>query len=111
MLSNGQTIEFKKACLATGSRPVRPLVAGTNLGNIIYLRSIGDARRRLKEMFALEGEIIIVGSGYIAVEAAAALRQAKCKVVPAYPRQRTLEPVPRRRDRDLADRHSSASMA
>ena len=79
VLSNGQTIEFKKACLATGSRPLRPLVAGTNLGNIIYLRTIGDARA-LKEMFALEGEIIIVGSGYIAVEAAAALRQAKCKV-------------------------------
>ena len=35
VLSNGQTIEFKKACLATGSRPLRPPVAGTNLGNII----------------------------------------------------------------------------
>ena len=79
VLSNGQTIEFKKACLATGSRPVRPQVAGTNLGNIIYLRTIGDARA-LKEMFVLEGEIIIVGSGFIGVEAAAALRQAKCKV-------------------------------
>ena len=79
VLSNGQTIEFKKACLATGSRSLRPQVAGTNLGNIIYLRTIGDARA-LKEMFALEGEIVIVGSGYIAVEAAAALRQAKCKV-------------------------------
>ena len=79
VLSNGQTIEFKKACLATGSRPLRPPVAGTNLGNIIYLRSIGDAMA-LKEMAALEGEIIIVGSGYIGVEAAAALRQAKCKV-------------------------------
>ncbi len=79
VLSNGQTIEFKKACLATGSRPLRPQVAGTNLGNIIYLRTIGDARA-LKEMVTLEGEIIIVGSGYIAVEAAAALRQAKCKV-------------------------------
>ena len=79
VLSNGQTIEFKKACLATGSRPLRPQVAGTNLGNIIYLRTIGDALA-LKEMFALEGEVIIVGSGYIAVEAAAALRHGKHKV-------------------------------
>ena len=79
VLSNGQTIEFKKACLATGSRPLRPPVAGTNLGNIIYLRTIGDALA-LKEMFALEGEVIIVGSGYIAVEAAAALRQGRQKV-------------------------------
>ena len=79
VLSNGQTIEFKKACLATGSRPLRPQVAGTNLGNIIYLRTIGDALA-LKEMFAVEGEVIIVGSGYIAVEAAAALRHGKQKV-------------------------------
>lgn len=79
VLSNGQTIEFKKACLATGSRPLRPQVAGTNLGNIIYLRTISDALA-LKEMYALEGDVIIVGSGYIAVEAAAALRHGKQKV-------------------------------
>ena len=96
MLSNGQTIEFKKACLATGSRPLRPQVAGTNLGNIIYLRTIGDARA-LKEMFTLEGEIIIVGSGYIAVEAAAALRQAKCKVSLLTRESALWKPVPRRR--------------
>ncbi len=79
VLSNGQTVEFKKACLATGSRVIRPPVAGTNLGNIIYLRSIGDAMA-LKEMATAEGTIVVVGSGYIAVEAASALRQAKCKV-------------------------------
>lgn len=79
VLSNGQSIEFKKACLATGSRPLRPQVAGTNLGNIIYLRTIGDALA-LKEMLAVEGEIIVIGSGYIAVEAAAALRHGKFKV-------------------------------
>ena len=79
VLSNGQTVEFKKACLATGSRPLRPQVAGTNLGNIIYLRSMGDAHA-LKEMAALEGSIVVVGSGFIALEAAAALRTARCKV-------------------------------
>lgn len=79
VLSNGQAIEFKKACLATGSRALRPQVAGTSLGNIIYLRTIGDAMA-LKEMFAVEGEIMVIGSGYIAVEAAAALRHGKNKV-------------------------------
>ena len=79
VLSNGQTIEFKKACLATGSRALRPQVAGTSLGNIIYLRTIGDALA-LKEMLAVEGEIMVIGSGYIAVEAAAALRHGKAKV-------------------------------
>ena len=37
VLANGESIEFTKACLATGSRPVRPPVAGTSLGNVIYL--------------------------------------------------------------------------
>ena len=43
VLGNGETIEFKKACLAMGSRPVRPQVAGIGLGNVIYLRTIRDA--------------------------------------------------------------------
>src|SRR5438132_3409651 len=37
VLANGESIEFNKACLAMGSRPVRPPVAGTNLRNLICL--------------------------------------------------------------------------
>ena len=44
VLGNGETIEFNKACLAMGSRPVRPAVAGVGLGNVIYLRTIRDAK-------------------------------------------------------------------
>ena len=43
VLGNGETIEFNKACLAMGSRPVRPPVAGVALGNVIYLRTSRDA--------------------------------------------------------------------
>ena len=43
VLSNGESIEFNKACLAMGSRAVRPPVAGVGLGNVIYLRTIRDA--------------------------------------------------------------------
>jgi NAD(P)H-nitrite reductase large subunit len=32
VLGNGESIEFNKACLAMGSRPVRPPVAGVGLG-------------------------------------------------------------------------------
>src|ERR1043166_2266623 len=39
VLGNGETIEFNKACLAMGSRPVRPPVAGVGLGNVIYIRT------------------------------------------------------------------------
>ncbi len=79
VMGNGETIEFNKACLAMGSRPVRPPVAGTNLGNVIYLRTTRDALA-LREMASLEKTVVIVGGGLLACEVAASLRQMKFKV-------------------------------
>src|SRR5436309_9166634 len=79
ILTNGETIEFNKACLAMGSRPVRPPVAGTSLGNVIYLRTIRDALA-LREMASLEKTLMVVGGGLLACEAAASLRMMKMKV-------------------------------
>jgi NADPH-dependent 2,4-dienoyl-CoA reductase/sulfur reductase-like enzyme len=79
VLANGETIEFNKACLAMGSRPVRPPVAGVALGNVIYLRTIRDALA-LKEMAELEKTIMVVGGGLLACEGAASLRMMKMKV-------------------------------
>ncbi len=79
VLANGESIEFTKACLAMGSRPVRPQVAGTSLGNVIYLRTIRDALA-LREMASLEKTIMVVGGGLLACEAAASLRMMKMKL-------------------------------
>lgn len=72
VLSNGQAIEFKKACLATGSRARRPLVAGANLGNVLYARSWRDILA-VREMVDQEREIVIIGGGYVALAAASLL--------------------------------------
>src|SRR5437763_16170331 len=79
VLGNGETIEFNKACLAMGSRPVRPSVAGVGLGNVIYLRTIRDALA-LREMAEVEKNVTVIGGGLLACEAAASLRQMKLKV-------------------------------
>jgi 3-phenylpropionate/trans-cinnamate dioxygenase ferredoxin reductase subunit len=79
VLGNGETIEFNKACLAMGSRPVRPPVAGVGLGNVIYLRTTRDALA-LREMASLEKAIVVVGGGLLACEVASSLRQLKFKV-------------------------------
>src|SRR5213592_4948704 len=79
VLANGESIEFNKACLAMGSRPIRPPVAGVNLGNVIYLRTLRDAFA-LKEMAEHEKNLMVVGGGLLACEAAASLRQMKMKV-------------------------------
>src|SRR5216117_1633885 len=78
-LANGESIEFNKACLAMGSRPVRPPVAGVGLGNVIYLRTIRDALA-LREMANLEKTVMVVGGGLHACEATASLRMMKLKV-------------------------------
>jgi NAD(P)H-nitrite reductase large subunit len=79
VLGNGESIEFNKACLAMGSRPVRPPVAGVGLGNVIYLRTLRDALA-LREMAEHEKNVMVIGGGLLACEAAASLRQMKMKV-------------------------------
>jgi NADPH-dependent 2,4-dienoyl-CoA reductase/sulfur reductase-like enzyme len=74
VLANGQAVEFKKACLATGCRARRPQVAGANLGNVFYLRSLRDVQG-LQEVLATERDVVIVGGGRIASEVAAFLSQ------------------------------------
>jgi 3-phenylpropionate/trans-cinnamate dioxygenase ferredoxin reductase subunit len=79
VLQDGQVVEFRKALLATGSRPRRPQVAGAHLGNVFYLNSVRDALA-IREVAAIEKNIVVIGGGFIALEAAAALTEAKCKV-------------------------------
>src|SRR5437016_14357424 len=62
VLGNGESVEFNKACLAMGSRPGRPPVAGVGLGNVIYLRTIRDAFA-LREMADHEKNVMVVGAG------------------------------------------------
>ena len=79
VLNTGQVIEFRKACLAMGSRPKRPPVGGATLGNILYIRNLRDILA-LREIAALEKNIIIIGGGLIATEAASVLRGMKLNV-------------------------------
>jgi NAD(P)H-nitrite reductase large subunit len=72
VLGNGQAIEFRKACLAMGARARKPQVAGNNLGNVIYLRTMRDLLA-LREMLDLERDVVIVGGGFLAAEAATIL--------------------------------------
>lgn len=86
VLSTGQVIEYKKCCLAMGSRPRRPQVAGANLGKILYLRSLRDVQA-LREMIEREKNIYIIGSGLLAAETASALRSLglNVQILCSYP--------------------------
>jgi len=79
VLNTGQIIEFRKACLAMGSRARRPQVAGVNLGNIVTVRTIRDVLA-LREIVEGEKSIIVIGGGFLAAEVAATLRCMKLNV-------------------------------
>src|SRR5207249_11579425 len=79
VLGNGESIEFNKACLAVGSRPGRPPVAGVGLCNVSSLRTMRDGLA-LREMAGHEKTVMVVGGGLLACEVAASLRRMKMKV-------------------------------
>ena len=79
VLECGQTVEFRKACLATGSRPRRPQVAGFNLGNVVYLRHYRDVLAT-REILQSEKYVVIVGSGFLGAEVASSLLGSGAKL-------------------------------
>jgi 3-phenylpropionate/trans-cinnamate dioxygenase ferredoxin reductase component len=67
----GDRLEFGRLALATGARP-RPLpVPGTSLAGICYLRDVGHAIG-LRERLTTARRVLVVGGGFIGLEAAAA---------------------------------------
>jgi len=79
VLNNGLVIEFRKACLAMGSRAHRPRLAGAHLGNVLTLRTLRDALA-LRELACHTKSVMILGSGFVATEAATALREMGIQV-------------------------------
>ncbi len=80
VLNTGQTIEFKKALIATGSRPKRPQIAGFNLGNIIYPRTAHDLGA-IREISSHEKGCVVIGSGLAGLHYAAALKSSNHNVI------------------------------
>ncbi|MCI0911374.1 apoptosis inducing factor family protein [Pseudomonas putida] len=72
ILADGQRIDYDAALLATGGKPKRPDLPGAGLAGILTLRSREDAARLLDA--AEPGQpMVIVGDGFIGLEAASAL--------------------------------------
>jgi len=70
-LSDGETIHYSKLMLATGSTPYRlPEKIGGHLPGVYTLRSLQDVDQ-MKTEFQQGRKLLIVGGGYIGLEAAA----------------------------------------
>ena len=67
----GGRLEFGHLALATGARPRLLAVPGAGLAGVCYLRDVGHAIE-LRERLAAAQRVLVVGGGFIGLEAAAA---------------------------------------
>jgi 3-phenylpropionate/trans-cinnamate dioxygenase ferredoxin reductase subunit len=74
-LSSGEELAYDRLALTTGAGPRRLSIPGATLDGVHYLRSLADSDR-LREVFTTAGRIVIIGAGWIGLEAAAAARAA-----------------------------------
>lgn len=79
LLADGQRIKYDHALLATGGKPVRPNLPGAQLAGVYVLRAREDAAQVLDA--SEPGQpVVIVGDGFIGLEAASALRKQGLQV-------------------------------
>jgi 3-phenylpropionate/trans-cinnamate dioxygenase ferredoxin reductase subunit len=69
-LASGNWFDYGKLILATGGRPRRLTIPGSDLKGLHYMRSIADVDA-LRPDFTSGSRLVIVGGGYIGLEVAA----------------------------------------
>lgn len=78
-LADGQSLNWDRLVLATGTRIFLPPIEGVNLPGVHSLRSIDDARRLRSEMATMR-RAVVIGGGFIGMEFAAVAREAGIEV-------------------------------
>jgi len=79
-LSNGTHESYDHLILATGSKARRLTIPGADRPELIELRTLADAER-LKDALGPGRRLVIVGGGYVGLEAAASARALGADVV------------------------------
>jgi 3-phenylpropionate/trans-cinnamate dioxygenase ferredoxin reductase subunit len=70
---SGRELPFDRLALTVGARPRRLTVPGADLDGISYLRDVDDAQQ-LQSRLAAATHVVVVGGGFIGLEAAAVAR-------------------------------------
>ncbi|MEX2352881.1 MAG: NAD(P)/FAD-dependent oxidoreductase, partial [Gammaproteobacteria bacterium] len=91
-LSNGDTVSYDKLALTVGSRVRKVSLPGDDLGGIYYLRDYDDVQN-IMPYIKQGGNAVIVGGGYIGLEAAAVLNKSGMNVTVLEMADRVLQRV------------------
>lgn len=91
-LTTGDALPYDKLALCTGARPRRLSIPGADLPGVCYLRTAADVAM-IRECTSPGRRAVIVGGGYIGLEAAASLRALGLEVTVLEATERVLERV------------------
>ena len=78
-LKSGGEFGFEKLIVATGARPRTLDIPGSGFHHIHYLRSLGDSKA-IRDNTGTARRAVVIGGGFIAMEVAAVLAQARLDV-------------------------------
>lgn len=80
-LSDGGHVTYRKLIWSGGGDPRRLPVPGAVLPGVFYVRVKGDADAMMAALASGAKRAVVIGGGYIGLEAAAVLRKLGCEVV------------------------------
>lgn len=72
--SSGTQLPFKRLALTVGARARRMEVPGGELSGVVYLRNADDALN-LKDLVPTARDVVVIGGGFIGLEAASSLHK------------------------------------
>ena len=84
LLSNGSTLSYGALLLATGASAIVPDLPGSKLAHVFTLRTLQDSRAIIAKSAGAK-RAVLIGAGFIGLEAAAALRTRGLEVTVVAP--------------------------
>jgi len=103
-VSDGSVLDYDALVIATGARPRKLTIPGTDLDGVLYLRSLSDAAE-LRAGLLRGGRLVVVGGGYVGLEVAAEARSRSIPVTVLEREKRVLARVASPQFSELLTRH------
>ena len=79
-LSDGASVSYRKLIWSAGGDPRRLSLPGANQRGVFYVRDKADADAMMAALETGAKRAVVIGGGYIGLEAAAVLRKLECEV-------------------------------